>query len=132
MITAITSAGSQPIFGQGIGMGSNVGAMLLSGSRTFLLSEGEWGRTIEELGAILGLAVIFARVGVAFSILRSSYKKLATGDLLPWLLASFGFLTVAQAQWAQPTSLGFSTLLGGLMLASLKTPLIKSQVKRKA
>jgi hypothetical protein len=30
-------------------------------------------------------------------------------------------MAVLQGQWAQPTSLGFSVLAGGLLLASLKS-----------
>ncbi len=43
-----------------------------------------------------------------------------TGDLLPWILASFGIMNVAQGNWAQPTALGFSTLIAGLMLSSFR------------
>jgi len=33
------------------------------------------------------------------------------------MLLSFALLIIPQGQWAQPTSLGFSTLIGGLMIA---------------
>ncbi|KAA3440830.1 hypothetical protein FOA19_02645 [Rufibacter hautae] len=109
-----------PFFGYGVGMGTNVGSMLLSGSKTFLISEGEWGRLIGELGLFLGLAVILIRLGFSLKIAIAAYRKLVAGDLLPWMLLSFGLLIVPQGQWAQPSALGFSTLIGGLMIASLR------------
>jgi hypothetical protein len=56
---------------------------------------------------------------LSLSIANKSYQRVPKGDLLPWMLLSYGFLSIAQAQWAQPTSLGFFTIIGGLMLASL-------------
>ncbi len=119
MIEAISLSSRQPFFGYGIGMGTNVGSTLLSGGRYFLLSEGEWGRVIGELGPVFGLIVIFLRLKLALSILYRSLWKLKEGILMPWILASCGLLSVAQAGWAQPTSLGFCVLLTGLILASL-------------
>ncbi|MGN6616305.1 MAG: hypothetical protein ACTHJ5_03945 [Ilyomonas sp.] len=119
MIRPITRSLSQPLFGYGLGLGTNVGSMLIAGDRLYLVAEGEWERTFGELGPILGLMVVLVRVSLAASIAFRSYKKLSDGDLLPWLLLSFGLLTIPQAQWAQPTSLGFCILIAGLSLASL-------------
>ncbi len=118
-VASITESVNQPILGYGIGMGTNVGSMLLSGTKTFLISEGEWGRETGELGPILGLLIIFFRVGLTIKIALASYKSLATNNFLPWILLSFGISALSQGNWAQPTYLGFSILLGGLMLASL-------------
>ena len=85
-----------------------------------MLSEGEWGRVIGELGPVFGLIVIFMRLNLAFSIFFRSLGKLQEGILMPWMLASCGLLSIAQAGWAQPTSLGFCVLLTGLLLAALK------------
>jgi hypothetical protein len=120
MLTALTHSSGQPFFGYGIGMGTNVGSMLLTGDRVFLISEEEWGRLIGELGPLMGLIAIFIRIGLALKIALASNKKLAKGDILPWMLMSFGLINLLQAQWAQPTALGFSTLIGGLMIASLR------------
>ena len=108
-----------PIFGYGLGMGTNVGSMLLSGSVVFLIAEGEWGRLIGEMGPILGIGVILLRIGLSIKIFTACYKKIKKGDLLPWILLSFGLLNILQGQWGAPTSLGFCTLIGGLMIASL-------------
>jgi hypothetical protein len=120
MIGAIAVSTQQPFFGYGIGLGTNVGSMLTIGGRGFLISEGEWGRLIGELGPVLGLTTIFIRMNLALRILAKSFRCLLTGNLLPWMIASFGFLAVAQHGWAQPTSLGFSIFTGGLILASFK------------
>lgn len=120
LMSALQTSGDQPLWGYGMGLGTNAGSAILAGKRQYLLSEGEWGRLVGEMGAILGLSTIFLRVLFSCNFLLKSYKRLLVGDVLPWMLMSFGFLFVAQGQWAQPTSLGFSTLIGGLVLASFR------------
>ena len=120
MVGALTQPSGLPFFGYGIGMGTNVGGMLLTGKKVFLISEGEWGRLIGEMGTLLGLSVIMLRLGVCKKISIACYKKLVLGDILPWMLLSFALLQIPQGQWAQPTSLGFSTLIGGLVIASCR------------
>lgn len=120
LVGDILSSSNQTFFGFGLGMGTNVGSMLLSGKTQYLISEGEWGRLLGELGPLLGLLVIFIRVGLSIKISIASWQRLSLGDILPWMLLSFGFLNILQAQWSQPTSLGFTTLIAGLLLASLK------------
>lgn len=119
MFGALSGSANQPFFGYGLGMGTNVGSMLLTGNTTYLIAEGEWGRLIGELGPLLGLGVICLRVGLSIDLAFACYQKVLKGDLLPWMLLSFGALTLAQGQWAQPTTLGFSILTAGLILASL-------------
>lgn len=107
------------IFGKGLGIGTNAGAKLMTGERGFLISEGEWGRLIGEMGIIMGIIAIGIRGGTVLKLFRNSWKALTFGNILPWLLMSFAFLMVFQGQWAQPTALGFGILSGGLVLASL-------------
>ena len=120
LLSAVKDAGRLPFFGYGIGMGTNVGSQLMSGKRTFLLHEEEWGRCIDELGPLIGLLLIFLRTAFCVKLARSGFKRLRQGDLLPWLLLSFGFLQLLQGNWSQPTSLGFCTLSTGMILASLR------------
>jgi len=117
---AVDQAFDKPFFGYGIGMGTNVGASLITGNQNFLISEEEWGRLIGECGAILGLSIILIRLSLVIKIGRASYKRMVQGDLLPWLLLSYGALLLADGQWAQPTALGFSVLIVGLMLSAIK------------
>jgi len=122
-----------PFFGYGIGMGTSFGSQLLSGKVSYLIAEGEWGRIIGELGLILGTGVIVIRMGFALKLLSAGYKKLVAGDLLPWMLLAYGLLIIPQGQWAQPTSLGFCTIIGGLIFASLnkdKSPIIPQKPEK--
>jgi hypothetical protein len=118
MFGALAQSGHQPFFGYGLGMGTNVGAQLLTGKQVFLISEGEWGRLIGEMGPLPGLSVILIRVSLTIRIAMAAYRKMTGGDLLPWILASFGLMNLAQGGWAQPTALGFSILISGLMVSS--------------
>jgi hypothetical protein len=122
MVSALSDSADMPFFGYGMGMGTNAGSVLLQGGteRTFLIAEQEWARVIGEMGPLLGMLVIVIRLVLCIKISLASYHKLAVNDLLPWMLLSFGVLNVLQGQWAQPTALGFSTLIGGLMIASLR------------
>jgi hypothetical protein len=120
LITAVTGTDGLPLFGFGLGMGTNVGAQLLFGSTVFLIAEGEWGRTVGEMGPLLGILIIFVRSSWVFSIFFKSFQKIKEGEILPWLLMSFGFLLLLQGQLAQPTSVGFVVLIGGMVIASLK------------
>lgn len=127
LLGAILESSKQPFFGLGIGMGTNVGALLLTGTTsTFTIAEGEWGRVIGEMGPVIGLLLIFIRLALTFKLTIASYKKMITGDLLPWLLLSFGFIVLAQGGWSQPTSLGFCTMIGGLLIASLQNTQIEN------
>jgi len=119
MVGALGRSGSFPLFGSGLGMGTNVGSQLLSGQVTFLLAEGEWGREVAELGPILGIILVIVRISMSLKVAYESYLKLAKGDVLPWLLLSFSLMLIAQGSWGQPTSLGFAVLMGGLSLASV-------------
>lgn len=118
MVKALEESSGQPLLGLGIGMGSNVGAQILVGNaNVFLISEEEWGRLIGEMGPILGLLLILIRVQFAFSMAFRSFKYMRKENFLPWMLLGISFLIFLQGQWSQPTSIGFSTLMGGMMLA---------------
>lgn len=122
MLGALTQSETIPFFGYGLGMGTNAGSMLLTGERKFLFAEGEWGRMIGELGFLLGSLAIFLRLSFCFQISIASFKRLKLDDALPWMLLCFALISIPQGQWAQPTSLGFSVIVGGLTLASLNDP----------
>lgn len=122
MYGAITEE-SFPFWGLGLGMGTNVGAKIITGERgdgVFLVSEGEWGRVIGEMGVILGFTFILVRLSLVVYLIGRCWLAISRGEVLPWMLLSFGMLIILQGQWAQPTTLGFSVIIGGLTLASLK------------
>jgi hypothetical protein len=70
MINSLTADFNSNFWGQGLGMGSNAGAKLMSGSTTFLISEGEWGRLIGEMGIMLGFVGIILRFVLTLSMFR--------------------------------------------------------------
>lgn len=119
LIAAFMQAGDWPFWGMGIGMGTSAGAALLSGKVQYLIAEGEWQRLMGELGFLLGLIVIGMRLAVCGFAAMKSGRALLRGDLLPWMLLSNAITVLPQGNWGQPTSLGFSTIAGGLLLASL-------------
>lgn len=114
------SAAHAPFFGHGIGVGSNVGARLLSGRVGFLLAEDEWSKIFQELGPILGGAFIGFRLFIVVYLLYRSLQALyARRDNLPILIWSACAFPIALSQWAPPTILGFAVFGGGLLLSAL-------------
>ena len=55
MIGPFDAAGSVPIFGHGLGTGTNAAAGMLRGKREFTGPEDEWGSLFYECGSIFGL-----------------------------------------------------------------------------
>ena len=106
--------------GEGIGKGTNVGAQLLEGKVSFLISEGEWGRLLGESGIIIGIIVIIFRISMSINYTYASFQRIRYGEYLPWMLSSYGLLHFLNTGWSTATSLGFYVLMGGLILASLK------------
>lgn len=128
MYRALTESENLPFWGYGLGIGTNMASVFLSGERTFFLGEAEWGRLIGEMGFLLGFIVILVRGVLTIKMGYYSLKVLSVGNPLPWMLLSFGGLIVFQGQWAQPTALGFSSLVGGLILASMSNDLKKKEL----
>lgn len=120
MFSAITE-GESSFFGLGLGLGTNAGSKLLTGSVTYLVSEGEWGRLIGEMGFVLGMIMIILRSIFVFDLTKKSWISAIRNNSMPWMLLSFGIIMIIQGLWAQPTALGFSVLAGGFIIASLKT-----------
>lgn len=118
-----------PIFGYGIGIGTNVGAYLMGGNMYSFGFNGEveWQRIVGECGFILGTVIIMLRLLFSLKLLQKSWQCLRNNaDLLPWMLASGMILCVPQGQWAIATNLGFAILSGGMTLAAIRTSSIKN------
>jgi hypothetical protein len=107
-------------FGVGLGANSNVGVNILDKSKDIALYDYEWYRMIYEIGPILGILFIFIRIVILAKIIKIAIMSYRNHQFLPWMLLSFGFLLILQGQIAQPTSLGFITLIIGLLIASCK------------
>lgn len=111
-----------PLFGNGIGMGSNVGARFATGRMGFQLAESEWAKIVLELGPLVGLAYILYRSWLALRLMLSSWQALfSRGDTLPWLLCGACVLPVINGQWGPPTILGFAVFGAGLTLAAARS-----------
>lgn len=112
-----------PLFGYGIGSGSNVGARLASGTVGFMLAEEEWGKVLLELGPVLGAAFILLRMILAGWLGWRAWRALRDHrNPLPILIFAATGLTVLQGQWAPPTVLGFAVVGAGLLLGALNPP----------
>jgi hypothetical protein len=121
-IAAAEALPRAPVLGLGLGVGTNVGANLLSGHREFALGEGEWQRIILESGPVLGTGYIVLRCGMLLMITTVALKVCRSGQILPLLLVGAGGLDLAVAQFGQPTTLGFSVFAAGLALAAAQPP----------
>ena len=111
-------AKKSPLSGYGIGMGTNVGAMRLSGGVDFLISESEWGLVMGELGVFLGTLYILFRLILALNLFFWGCKNAIKGITLPLILSAFVLPGLVIGQTSQPTSLGFIIFSAGLMFAS--------------
>jgi hypothetical protein len=105
-----------PFFGAGLGVGTNVGSTVLTGRMQFLISEGEWGRILLEMGPLFGVLFIWFRVALTWDLGKRSLDAAKRGDLLPLLLFSACGVSLFSGQIAQPTILGF-TVLGAALCA---------------
>lgn len=112
------TAAKAPILGMGIGLGTNIGAMRIAGTKKFMVSEDAWGSVLGELGPILGLALIALRVCLALWLLRLGIRQARSGNTLPLILGGYALANVLLGQTSQPTALGFLVVGAGLMLAA--------------
>jgi hypothetical protein len=110
----------QPMLAGNLGMGTNAGAQMLSGSAGFLISEGEFGRLGGERGVIFGGSLILLRIVLSAGFIIKSWRLPQKEKLLPFILCGAACVAMVQGQWAQPTALGYGVLMGGLVMASLK------------
>lgn len=111
-----------PVFGYGLGLGTNVGARLMGGNMYSFgfNAENEWERIVGECGLIIGWVIIGVRLFLSLKLWRLAYRLLIKKyDLLPWMLSAGMMLTVPQGQLSIPTNLGFCILLGGFTLAAI-------------
>src|SRR5262249_5576364 len=130
---SIEIAAHTPLVGSGLGIGTNAGAALLTGSRSFLLGESELSRVIGESGPILGYSYITLRLMICLFIVRCSWAAVARGQALPFLLIASNGLDLISGQFGQPTTLGFAVLFSGLALAAIDDPDLEedTQAQRK-
>jgi hypothetical protein len=118
--------GKAPLFGYGLGIGTNAGANILTGHSMFLLTEGEWSRILLESGPLLGLAYILWRVALTMRIGWECLKSVRLGNILPLFIFAAVVMSLLNGQFGQPTILGFAVFGAGLALAATKTESLAS------
>ena len=125
---SIDTAVGTPWLGHGLGIGTNAGAALLTGSRTFLLGESEWSRVVAESGPVLGYAYILLRVAIFAYLLRVAWEAANRGQATPLLLVAASGVDMISGQFGQPSTLGFAVFTSGLALASANSSVFRAVI----
>lgn len=107
-----------PFFGAGLGVGTNVGARVLSGQFGYLLAEGEWARVVLELGPLLAIPYLIIRILICAALFRTSAQSARDGNALPMLIFGSCALLLVVGQFSQTSTLGFAVLQAGLCFAA--------------
>lgn len=118
---------NQPLFAGNLGMGTNVGAQMLTGKVSFLIGETEFSRVAGEQGIIFGGGLIFLRIFFAARIAIQSWQLPKEDKLLPFIICGAACAAIVQGQWAQPNILGYGIIMAGLVMASLHKNEIASE-----
>ncbi len=114
-----------PIFGKGLGMGTNVGLALMTDRSQAVWFEDEWARHVLESGPLLGSAFICYRIALVAWLGVASWRHAARRDPLPILLFGACITILLNGNIGQSTLLGFAILSGGLCLAAMRVPVSK-------
>lgn len=117
-MAGIKAVKSAPLFGFGLGYGTNVGARILTGKVGFSADEREWGRVVLEIGPLLGIPYLLIRIGLVGMLFRKGATSAQAGNFLPlMLLGSFG-LPMINGQFGVASTVGFTVMGCGLCLAA--------------
>jgi hypothetical protein len=127
---SVDVACSVPPLGYGLGLGTNAGAALLTGSRQFLMAESEWPRVVAESGPVLGYAYLLLRLWICGFLVRQAWLALGRGQTMPFFLVAAACLDLISGQFGQPTILGFAVLSAGLSLAASGTSLLAPPISQ--
>lgn len=103
-----------PMFGYGIGIGTQVGTFLYFGRRGFLLGEGEWYRVTAELGMLMSVLFLGLRIWLAGLLFLKSLAAAKAGNSLPLVCCAMPAMWLIKGGTGQPTSLGFLVVMTGL------------------
>jgi hypothetical protein len=107
-----------PLFGAGLGLGTNAALAFYSGTYDLPWPEGEWQRLIFECGPIFGVMLCLFRASLTVYIGLAAYRAFVRADFLPALLFAATGLNVFNGQWGTPSLLGLAIFGGGLTLAA--------------
>ncbi len=120
VLEPILSADEAPIFGYGLGIGTNAGAAMSHADLYW--PEGEWDRLIFECGPIFGILLCIFRVALTVAVARQVLAAVRRDNILPALIFAACGLLILNGQWGVPTTLGFAIFGAGLALAAGVVP----------
>ena len=113
------SISSTDLFGNGIGVGSNASAKLLTGTPQFLAGEGEFARIIFEFGGPFGIGFMLFRILLAIMISAKAFSRVREHEPLALFLVPLMFTCVITGILEQPTTQGFTVVSVAFTLAAL-------------
>lgn len=111
-----------PLFGHGVGSGTNAAAVLLRGSTEqgmgFLLAEDEWSRIVLELGYVVGGIFILFRIFMFMWLFKLSVSAYKQGEIIPILIFGFvGSIMLNGVMTMQGTVLAYGTMFSAFIVA---------------
>jgi hypothetical protein len=122
LLNPVATSGETPLFGHGIGSGTNAASGLIRGERGFIGPEDEWGRLFFECGPIFGMLLVIFRTALTLAVGKCAYDAMRRDNILPMLIYAGTCISLLNGQWGVPTSLGFAVFGGGLTLAACVEP----------
>jgi len=109
-----------PLLGHGLGLGTNYGSKLVTGSIGFSLSESELQRILLESGFVIGtFFMMFRNILVLYTAVMAR-KALSLGSHLPFSLFFVSVLSLSFGQFRLPTSMGFLVISMGFSLTAAR------------
>jgi hypothetical protein len=125
IISPIQIGFEAPLFGYGIGIGSNFGAKMLLGRFGFIAGEGEFERMVYENGLILGWSFLMWRILIVIYLARAAWISFKESNPVPMVFLASSAVPLAMGQWSQPTALGFACFASGVVLAATRIPVVR-------
>jgi hypothetical protein len=107
-----------PPWGYGLGLGTNFGARVRTGSVGFLLQENEWPRMLQESGLLAGSLFILFRLILAAVVATRAWAALGVGNALGAALFFSNLPILINGNIVRPTSMGFVVLSMAFSLAA--------------
>ena len=112
-------AGEVPLFGYGLGSGTNIAAFLANGSTDHILAEYELTRIVQELGPIFGGFYLLLRWSFMIVLAVLTFRAAKRGNLQP--ACFLGFLVpvfLAHDITLQNTMIGIGWFSAGMLMSA--------------
>lgn len=117
-----------PIFGHGLGLGTNFASKVVTGNLGFALAENEVYRVLLESGFLIGSLFLSFRLLLAAHVFRYAWFALGYGQQLAMALWFSNITVITIGQIGRPTSMGFAVLSMSFSLAAARwSPLARSE-----